>query len=403
MNPKTIWRLDRLAGTPACAGLSFFEFFRRLFARGKRSDPKRIIFIKLIEMGSTVLACPAFQEATRLVGKDNMFILVFSQNRVIVDILPYFKPENVLTIDDSSLGSFIAGLLRAIRRTRKENIDTAIDMEGLTRSSAIITYLTGARKRVGYFNFTSEGPYRGRLFSHELNYNFQHHVSLMFYGLVRASTANPDEIPVLKESLPGNVGALPEFAPTDDERATVEAILTSAGKTRKPKSIVLLNPNCSDLLPLRRWPIENFVQLGKTLLAETDELMVVITGDPSEKEAAEDIARSIGDAPRVISVAGHTTLRELLTLYCLASLLVSNDSGPCHFAGLTPIPVIALFGPETPQLYGPLSKTTLNISANLACSPCVNILNHRFSPCTDNKCMQSISVETVYSAARNML
>ncbi|GAG51039.1 unnamed protein product, partial [marine sediment metagenome] len=100
-----------------------------------------------------------------------MFFLVFEQNRPIVDLLPYFEPENIITIDDSNLGKFVSGLWRAILRVRREKIDAAIDMEGLTRSSAIITYLTGARRRVGYHNFTSEGPYRGRLFTHELNYN----------------------------------------------------------------------------------------------------------------------------------------------------------------------------------------------------------------------------------------
>ena len=45
-------------------------------------------------------------------------------------------------------------------------------------------------------------------------------------------------------------------------------------------------------------------------------------------------------------------MRELLTLYTLADVLVTNDSGPAHFASLTPVHTVVLFGPETPLLFG---------------------------------------------------
>ena len=85
--------------------------------------------------------------------------------------------------------------------------------------------------------------------------------------------------------------------------------------------------------------------------------LVVLTGAPSEQAAAEALCRSLG-SPRVRSVAGQTTLRELLTLYTLANVLVTNDSGPGHFASLTPVHAIVLFGPETPRLFGPLAHRT---------------------------------------------
>ncbi|MFC1497236.1 glycosyltransferase family 9 protein [Verrucomicrobiota bacterium] len=399
MTPKRILMLDKLVGKPACALLSVIEAVRRFFS-GQRhvSPPKRIVFVKLIEMGSTVLACPAFKEASKLVGKNNMFFLAFEQNRPIVDLLPYFKPENIITIDDSNLPKFISGLWRAMIRMRREKIDAAIDMEGLTRSSAIITYLTGARHRVGYYNFTSEGPYRGRLFTHELNYSFQHHISRSFTALVRALKAPASQTPMLKEQIK-NEKELPQFKPEDKDKKEVRSILTAQYEKIFDGKIVLLNPNCSDLLPLRRWPTENFIELGKQILSNFPNTAIVITGAPGEREEAEKIAAMIGEKPRVFSLAGETTMRQLLTLYCLSDLLITNDSGPCHFAALTSINGIALFGPETPTLYSPLSKQIKPITAGLSCSPCVNMLNHRFSPCIDNKCMQNIPVDEVYGEA----
>ena len=102
-------------------------------------------------------------------------------------------------------------------------------------------------------------------------------------------------------------------------------------------------------------------------------------------------------------MAGKTTLRELLVLYCLADVLVTNDSGPAHFATLTSIRVITLFGPETPALFGARTPTARIIWKNLPCSPCVSAYNNRLSTCTNNLCMQEITVEEVFNAVLDAL
>lgn len=110
----------------------------------------------------------------------------------------------------------------------------------------------------------------------------------------------------------------------------------------------------------------------------------------------------MGDA-RCVSFCGRTTLPELLDLYCIADLLISNDSGPPNFATLTRLPVLVLFGPETPQCYQPLGPNVTALYAGFLCSPCVSAYNHRKSPCRDNRCLQAISVETVYCRAMERL
>jgi len=76
--------------------------------------------------------------------------------------------------------------------------------------------------------------------------------------------------------------------------------------------------------------------------------------------------------------------------------MLSNDSGPPHFASVTDMPAFVFFGPETPKLYGPLGQAT-PIYAGLACSPCVSASNHRKTPCEDNVCLQVITPEQVFS------
>ena len=404
VNPERILVFDRYLGRPLCAALSAFDWLRRGGAAPRKTKPRRILFIKLVEMGSTVLACPAFAEAVRMVGRENVFILVFSENRAIVDVLPFFRPENVLTVEHDSFAIFARDMRRTLARIRAEKIDTAIDLEGLTRASAAITYLTGAVNRVGYYNFTSEGPFRGRLFTHELNYGFHHHVAKTFLGMVRSLEAPPNGVPLLKLRIDESDLALPAFVPSEAETETMTRLLAPI---RPPSGaagpLVLMNPNCSDLLPLRRWPDQSFIELAHRFLKEVPGCSIAITGAKAEVKGAEALAAAIGRPAQCMSVAGRTTFRELLALYCQSQLLISNDSGPCHFACLTPVGIVSLFGPETPTLYAPLGSRAVSISARLSCSPCVSLLNHRFSPCQENLCMSAITVDEVFAQSQQLL
>jgi ADP-heptose:LPS heptosyltransferase len=81
---------------------------------------------------------------------------------------------------------------------------------------------------------------------------------------------------------------------------------------------------------------------------------------------------------------------------------VTNDSGPAHFAAVTPLKTVVLFGPETPALYGSLGPS-IAVTANLACSPCVSAANHRKTACSDNVCMRAIGVAQVLQAIETHL
>jgi ADP-heptose:LPS heptosyltransferase len=166
--------------------------------------------------------------------------------------------------------------------------------------------------------------------------------------------------------------------------------------------VVVLNPNASDLIPLRKWPLGHYVDLGRRLLAAHPGVRVVATGTPAEAANAEALVRAIDDE-RAVSLGGRTTLTQLLALYTLTRVLVTNDSGPAQFASLIRLPTVVLFGPETPRLYAPLGEHAVVISAGLACSPCLNVFNHRLSPCRDNVCMQRIGVDEVLAAVDGLL
>jgi ADP-heptose:LPS heptosyltransferase len=209
---------------------------------------------------------------------------------------------------------------------------------------------------------------------------------------VEAIDQPADRLPALDLG-PWELEEPPQIVPTPDEQAEVDDIVRQvAGAAVGP--IVLLNPNSGDLVPLRRWPTERYVALARHLLAARPDVTVLVTGAPSEADAAAEVVRAIGH-DRCASIAGRTTMRQLLVLYARSEVLVTNDSGPAHYATLTPIDVVVLFGPETPQVFGPVSARSHHVWAGLACSPCVNAYNNRLSPCTDNLCMQRIGTDEV--------
>ncbi len=392
MQTATIRSIDYWLGVPLCALLTAL----RSLLPERRMRPKRILFLKFIEQGATVLAQDAIARAARQVGRDNLYFCVFESNRAILDVLDLIPAANILCIRDRQLTTFVIDFLGALLTMRARGVDTVIDMEFFSRASAIFGILSGASTRVGLHRYTGELPYRGDLLTHRVQYNPHLHIANQYALLVEAAFLEPVDEPLLKFPFQPEAPAEFVFVPSADERQAMKARLGEGAP------VIILNPNASDLLPLRKWELSKFIELGRQLLERHPGARIALTGGPGEQAAATAIAQAL-DGGRVTSFAGHTTMRELLTLYSLADVLVTNDSGPGHFASLTTVHAVVLFGPETPELFGSRSPNTTIIWKALACSPCVNVFNHRLSPCRNNVCMQSITVEDVFAAVQGAI
>src|SRR5213596_3402357 len=390
----TLQRTDRWVGVPLCAILTIL---RRIFESAGRPGSRqveRILFVKFAEQGSTVLAYPAIRRATGMVGRENVYFVVFEDNRFILDVMEIIPEQNVITISTKSPFALAIGALRAVLRARKIDIDAVIDMEFLTRFSAMLTFLTGAKSRVGFHTFFGDGPYRGDLMTHRLLYNPHLHTSQMFEAMVEALTRDPAVLPTF-DFAPSENQPLARFRPSLSEVAEINALLQRENPRIGSAPLILLNPNASDLLPLRRWPAMRYVELARRLLERYPDLFIGFTGSPAEAVPNNRLADEVGSS-RVIPLAGKTTLRQVLVLYARSEILVTNDSGPAHFASMTPIRVVTLFGPETPALFGARSANATALWAGIACSPCVNAYNNRQSVCRNNLCMQAITVDEVF-------
>ena len=388
--------LDRYIGTPLCL-ISTLVRWLVWPAGGNKplSLPRKVLIIKLSEMGSTVLAYPALVELKRRCPDVELFFLVFGSNAGIMEVLDLAPPSNIIKVDIESGGRFLSTGFGALRRLLCERFDTTIDMDFFSRFAALIGFLVCRGNRVGFHRYTNEGLNRGNLLTHRVMYSPHVHTSIAFMALMRTLFERADDEPHYRGRIDPNDLVLPTYTPLPADVKSLRSKLKEAGiESGETNTIILINPNSSDIFPLRKWPLEYFAQLCQRLLTEMPPCWLVVTGVASEREDARYILEQVR-SPRCIDFAGKTSFRELLALYSIARLMVTNDSGPAHFASLLNLPTVVLFGPETPRLYSPLGDQHKDLYADFACSPCVSVYNGKKSPCRENRCLKTITVDEV--------
>ena len=401
MKVDTMRRIDHLAGVPLCFLVSLLTKTLSIFSFRKSNKVKNVLLIELSEMGSAILVDPAMR---KLKDKGaSLYFVIFKKNAPSLHLLGTVPKENIFTIREDSLGSLITDTLSFLLWTRKNKIDTVIDLELFSRFTALLTGLSGASRRIGYHAFHNEGLYRGSLLTHEVAYNSHIHISKNFIALVNAAYAEKHEVPYSKTIITDDeiVLAKADISDADKENMQTKVKSVYSEFNNKSQRIVLINPNASELLIQRRWMPEKYIKLMKTILTDYDDVLILITGAPNEKEEAEGLKENVNH-DRCINFAGQVKLSELPTLYSVSHMMLTNDSGPGHFSAITDLKTYVIFGPETPKLYGSLGNSTA-IYAGLACSPCVSASNHRKTPCSDNVCLQIIDVEQVYNTIRPTL
>jgi ADP-heptose:LPS heptosyltransferase len=363
------------------------------------APPEKILFLKLEEQGALVLANAAVQRAATLVGRSNVYFCVFAENRALLEELSLVPNSNIFTIRTQHPIQIAADTLLALVRIRRTCIDTVVDLEFFARGSAILAFLTGARNRVGLHSFNSETSYRGNLHTHRVASNPYLHTAMAYDVLVRALTVAPEQVPLLKEPLPDVELPAPVFKPSTAGLAAARArgrIIDQTGP------LIIIHPNCIDALRVRSWPPERYAALCRRALDAHPDARIILTGLESERTQIEGLVESVGNQ-QVTSLAGELSIHEFLCLLTLADVLITNDSGPAHFAALTPVHQVVIYGPETPAVFGPLGPRKRVLYRQFACSPCLTIHNYRNSPCRDNRCVQDISVEEVAAAVEECL
>ncbi len=401
MTINTMRFVDKWVGVPLCLLLSPFCWISDLLRGARKKNPglKRTLFIELSEMGSAVIADPAMRKLKQEEGAE-LYFAIFSKNYKSLEILNTVPESNIFKMNADNIFSLTVDIFRFMSWCRKKKISTVIDLELFSRFTAIIGFFSGARSRVGFTSLHDEGLYRGNLVNCRVRYNPHVHIAINFISLVNKALGLFENaystVPVLPHELQLAKATVSENA-MDNIRKKIRQLYPSW----QGEPIVLLNANASDMLPQRRWPQRNFAETGRQLLDKFPQIILVMTGAPAEKEYVQEVTNQINDK-RCINSAGFFSFNELVPLYSICTCMLTNDSGPAHFAAVTNLKVFVLFGPETPHLYLPLGNAE-PFYLGLPCSPCVSAANHRKTTCITRPCITGIPTEMVYKRMEEYL
>lgn len=252
--------------------------------------------------------------------------------------------------------STMSEIKRLFRSLKQEHFDLVIDLQGLLRSG-IITAATGSPVRVGF----AEAREGSRLFyTHKVTGGKDIHAVDRYLKIAACLGCDVSEV-----VFPFPLSAKPA-SPVPHPFPSEEYAVLVPGARWKTK----------------QWPPEKFGELSRRL-----PLRSLIVGSRSDRDIADTVASySDGNA---ISLAGRTSLQELIEVIRSARFVVSNDSGPMHIAAALGKPVCAIFGPTDPLRTGPYGKGHTIIRENVPCAPCFR------KTCQDIICMKNLSAGRV--------
>jgi lipopolysaccharide heptosyltransferase II len=394
-----LW-VDRYVGSTLCALLLGAK---KLF-RGRREplpaeDVRKVLLLKMWGMGSIVLVSPLFEAVRARHPGARVDFLSLAENRAIVEMYPGVDRAIAIDLRRGILG-FLVATVRTIWAIRRERYDLLLDLEFFTRFSAIFSFLANPRRSHG---FSAKGKWRGRLHDVEVPFNAYNHVALNFLDLLRGDPMDPVDAAAVS-----GPDSLPRLDAPGGAWESCRDLLARQCEWRAGQPIVVVNPNAGDMALERRWPREQVAELLRSLALRED-LNVVVTGSPGEREYVESVVRAVGGGGRVVNLAGRIDVAQLVALLAHAAVVVTNDSGPLHIAAAAGASTVALFGPETPVLYGPLRSRDDQAHVvhyrKLACSPCMFVHDNKVLSCwfAQARCMTGIRASDVLASVDAVL
>jgi lipopolysaccharide heptosyltransferase II len=350
----------------------------------------RLLLVRLRQIGDVVFTTPAITALKEHFQPSHIAYLVEPAAAAVVERHPGIDQLIVAPRRRGPGGVFAE--LALIRELRAGRYDVAIDFHGGPRAS-LLTWLSGARVRVGYEIAGRAWMYTRRV-ARARALRPRHSVENQWDLLTALGVPAPDPL------------RYPVLMPVDDAAAReVQRRLASCGVGETDQLIVI---HVSAGNPFRRWPIASFGTIAAALARANRQRRIVITSGPSEHDAARqviDAARAAlpADArPRVV-MCGEFSLSELRALVDRAVLYVGGDSGPMHIAATSRVPMVSLYGPTLPARSAPWRAPDLPSEAvettGLACRPC----DQRRCEPGDFRCLGLITPEQVLAAAERAI
>lgn len=335
--------------------------------------PKNILIIRTDRIGDVILSLPMASIIKKHFPDCKVTFLLREYTKSLVQNNPYID-EVITLIEENGKPSISKNIFQL-----KNKFDVSV-VAYPTYSIALILFLSNIRERIGtgyrWYSFLfNKKIYEHRKYGerHELEYNIR---LLQQFGI--------DE-KVNEENV------LFGISPSRENLETIKNELITLG-IDFAKQIIIVHPGSGksavDL------PVEKMRAIVKSLSQEAIEIL--ITGSRDEKELCQSLV--VNSSTK--NLAGKFNLGELTALINYSSLMIANSTGPIHIAAALGKHVIGFypkFNAVSPKRWGPYTTKKKIFSPTIDCNDCAR------NQCEKLNCMDSISVEEVTAAVKNIL
>jgi ADP-heptose:LPS heptosyltransferase len=385
--------IDHWLGVFLCSLIGIWEVLvKAVFWRKRPALPKKprgILVLKWFGLGSIVQMRALVQALRKRYPDSRLIFVTFPANKALVRAL--FSIDELIIVRNSNPLLFLADTLKALLALSFKNIDIAVDLEFYSKYSTLFSYFSGARVRVGFY---LPSFWRKHIITHPVYYNYFKHITDIYRMVGKVIDVPVGEAPCGRISVSG----------IDVEKAAEK--LRKQGYNGSDR-LIGVNVNAGELAHCRRWPKEYFIELVKGLSAFKG-FTVVLIGSSSEKEYTDSVYHSLDKErrARVLNTAGLFNLPEFIAFLNSLFFLVTNDSGPLHFAVMQGVPTISIWGPQAPRLYGAKDKRKhKEFYIDMDCSPCMNIYRTKGGYFCNNQapCLKGISPTEILEYAVNLI
>ncbi len=322
---------------------------------------QKILVIKLRAIGDVLLSTPVLKNLRHNFPNSKIDFLTEPPAKEIIEGNPFIDELIIFEREKNSIKKFL--------NLRKRKYDLVIDLFCNPRS-ALITFATGARYRVGY-------AFRGRGYAYNIKLKprkeVHHNVE---FNLDALRTIGLD---IVDKKL---------YMPLSDESENFAKKFWDEYNLND-KLVIALNP--AGTWETKRWGLEKFASLGDMLAENLGAKILILWGNDKELDDARKIYSSMKIKP---IIPPKTNLKQLASILKRCSFVISNDSGPMHIATAVGTPTLGIYGPTNPYAQGPYGEKHHWIrKEDLNCIAC------NLTKCTiGNICMRDLSVDAVYDA-----
>ncbi|MGR3176587.1 MAG: glycosyltransferase family 9 protein [Candidatus Anammoxibacter sp.] len=372
---------------------------------------QKILIIRLSAIGDVVNVLPALKVLRTSFPSAHITWLVEDRAKDVIYGNPDLNeiivfPRKQWQKEICKPSTFLSVIFRAItffKSLRKSEFDLIIDFQGNLKSG-LMTMFSGKCIKLGFDSYASK----------EWNHLFTNRHAHLANERIHRIDKNLELLKSIRSIKSTNIDAgnvQPQIIVNQKDNDYISDFLDK--NTDREKRLVVIHPGTSEFGEYKRWPVANYALLTDMLIERLNVSALLTWGGPSDLKIVEEIT-SLMKRDAIISCQTQS-IKQLTEIIRQSYIFISGDTGPMHIASILRKPIIAIFGPKDPVIYGPYTHSkdvsskgnkcesdnqninTRIIRKDIPCSPC------KKRTCNHNTCINNISPDEVFEVTSELL